>query len=195
MFSCTSHIIPSDAYLFWMVCIYAFCSIVECMVCYIDHIQWAFILPFFLKLKLNFNLNFKYYLLILSCLNLIETVIEAVMQTLNIPHKFKVCSICGRAESTNWARHWRQYHTKSKARKQLLEGNIPSKPWCSNWKKKIIKWEPNDEVEETQNSNFSGCKNGSSAKLRGLWYLHVCQLFPRVWGNSKGFCFRLKLRF
>ena len=47
-------------------------------------------------------------------------------------NNFKVCSICGKSESTHWARHWKNKHSTASVR-ELLPGETPSNPYDESW--------------------------------------------------------------
>lgn len=44
----------------------------------------------------------------------------------------KVCSICGKSETANWARHWKRQHPGTQI-SELLPGETPSEPFDENW--------------------------------------------------------------
>ena len=49
-----------------------------------------------------------------------------------MPHKNKLCGICGKIENRNWAYHWKQQHKGSKAR-ELVPGEVPQDQYDDNW--------------------------------------------------------------
>ena len=49
-------------------------------------------------------------------------------------HKRKICNRCGKVESYNWARHWKERHPTWQERKELKRGELPLEvPHCDNW--------------------------------------------------------------
>jgi predicted alpha/beta hydrolase family esterase len=44
----------------------------------------------------------------------------------------KVCGLCGKSESWNWARHWRNNHPNATIM-ELQPGDIPSNPYDESW--------------------------------------------------------------
>ena len=49
-----------------------------------------------------------------------------------MPHKNKLCGICGKIDNRNWAYHWKQQHKGSKAR-ELVPGEVPEDAYDDNW--------------------------------------------------------------
>jgi predicted alpha/beta hydrolase family esterase len=46
--------------------------------------------------------------------------------------KIKVCYICGKAEGSHWASHWKNHHPGTEAR-VLLPGEAPTNPIYDDW--------------------------------------------------------------
>ncbi len=47
-------------------------------------------------------------------------------------YRHKVCSLCGKSEGMNWARHWKNQHPAAVI-KELVPGDIPCKPFDDSW--------------------------------------------------------------
>jgi hypothetical protein len=52
------------------------------------------------------------------------------------PCSIKVCALCGKASSGNWARHWKNNHP-GVAIMELQPGDIPTDPYDESWLKLI----------------------------------------------------------
>jgi hypothetical protein len=52
------------------------------------------------------------------------------------PSSIKVCALCGKAASGNWARHWKNNHPGS-AIMELQPGDTPIDPYDESWLKLI----------------------------------------------------------
>ena len=52
------------------------------------------------------------------------------------PSSIKVCALCGKASSGNWARHWKNNHPGA-AIMELQPGDIPTDPYDESWLKLI----------------------------------------------------------
>ena len=52
-------------------------------------------------------------------------------------HSIKVCALCGKAASGNWARHWKNNHPGATIM-ELLPGDIPSNPYDESWLRLIM---------------------------------------------------------
>ena len=46
--------------------------------------------------------------------------------------KTKICAQCGKAEKSNWIKHWKNHHTMTQPR-ELLPGELPVNPIDNNW--------------------------------------------------------------
>ena len=49
-----------------------------------------------------------------------------------MPHKNKLCAICGKIENRNWAYHWKQQHIGCQPR-ELIPGEVPQDQYDDNW--------------------------------------------------------------
>ena len=49
----------------------------------------------------------------------------------------KFCGKCGKVETKDWRKHWERNHRDEYDNNDLFEldqDEIPSEPWCTNWK-------------------------------------------------------------
>jgi hypothetical protein len=71
-------------------------------------------------------------------------------------HRRKICSRCGKVETNNWAKHWRERHPKVPVRKELVKGARPlEEPHCDNWEEIVeAAYIVNSVLPEEKNSRF-----------------------------------------
>ena len=78
-----------------------------------------------------------------------------------MPHKNKLCAICGKIENRNWAYHWKQQHTGSKAR-ELVPGEVPEDAYDDNWLFIAKNKDENHIFNRDGNARSSSCSHSQS---------------------------------